>query len=67
MNIRPALLVLAIAAAATAPSNWELISRAVLARRNKRFAGTKLPPELELTAIAIAKLDQRIGERRRTA
>lgn len=51
----------------TDPSNWELISRAVLARRNKRFAGAKLPPELEHTAIAIAKLDNRLGERRRIA
>lgn len=49
----------------TAPSNWEVISRAVLARRNKRFAGATLPPELELTAIAIAKLDVRVGEKRR--
>jgi hypothetical protein len=45
----------------TAPSNWEAISRAVLARRNKRFAGTQLPPELEPTAIAIAKLDHQLA------
>lgn len=51
----------------TAPSNWELISRAVLALRNKRFGGTQLPPELEPTAIAIAKLDVRLAEKRRRA
>lgn len=49
----------------TDPLNWELISRGVLARRNKRFAGAQVPPELERTAIAIAKLDARLGERRR--
>lgn len=49
----------------TDPSNWELISRAVLARRNKRFSGERLPPELERAAIAIAKLDTALGERRR--
>lgn len=48
----------------TAPSNWEMISRAVLARRNKRFAGTRLPPELERTALVIAQLDDRLGKRR---
>lgn len=47
------------------PSNWELISRAVLARRNKRFGGLTLTPELESMAIAVAKLDHRLGERRR--
>lgn len=49
----------------TDPSNWELISRGVLARRNKRFGGMALPPELESAAIAIAKLDDRIGKTRR--
>lgn len=48
----------------TEPSNWEAISRGVLARRNKRFAGAQLPAELEPTALAIAKLDHRLGEKR---
>jgi hypothetical protein len=51
----------------TAPSNWDLISRAVLAVRNKRFAGAAIPPELERTAIVIAKLDLKLGEQRRKA
>lgn len=49
----------------TDPSNWELITRAVLARRNKRFAGAQLPPELELAAIAVAKLDDGLARKRR--
>lgn len=49
----------------TDPLNWECISRGMLARRNKRFSGVTLPAELEAAAIAIAKLDVRLGERRR--
>lgn len=51
----------------TDPANWQAMSRAVLARRNKRFAGTALTPELETAAIAIAELDHALGEKRRAA
>ena len=51
----------------TDPSNWQAVSRGVLARRNKLFGGAMIPAELEPTAIAIAKLDLKISEKRRTA
>jgi hypothetical protein len=49
------------------PSNWELISRAVLARLNKsqnRF--DTAPAELKPAIMAIAKLRDRLGEKRRS-
>lgn len=44
-------------------SNWELITRAALARRNKRFSGVPIPAALEPAVIAIAKLEDRLHAR----
>lgn len=51
----------------TAPSNWQLISRAVLARLNKKrgLRFDQAAPELKPTIMAIAKLQDGLGRRRR--
>ena len=50
------------------PSNWELVSRAVLARLNQsRDRYDIAPAELKPTIMAIAKLRDRLGEKQRSA
>lgn len=54
----------------TAPSNWEAVPRAVLARLNegrfrKRISFDKSPAELKPALMAIAKIEHAISERRR--
>ncbi len=51
------------------PSNWELVARGVLARLNKRYRGAydHAPDELKPAMMQIAKLDHRLGEKRREA
>lgn len=52
----------------TDPSNWELVSRAVLARLNQsRNRYETAPAELKPAIMAIAKLRDRIGDKRRGA
>ena len=49
----------------TDPSNWECISRALLPRLNARWSGVKYDdadPEVKPAIMAVAKLDQAIGD-----
>lgn len=56
----------------TDPSNWELVSRGVLARLNggrmrKRIPYDQAAPELKPTIMALAKIEHRASELRREA